>query len=273
VAQRQSVQFGRVAEIVTFAAIEIKLHSLKQDTDFIFGIRAILEAIRSGKEIDKVLIRKGLAGELFLELFEEIRESGVLFSYVPAEKLDRITRKNHQGVVAFISPISYHNIETFIPGIFEQGKVPFVLVLDSLTDVRNIGAIARTAECAGVDIIIVPEKGSAQINADAIKTSAGALHHIPFCRVKSLVNTVKFLKDSGLQVIAATEKAADNYFTRSLKEPLALILGAEDTGISTDLLRIASDLVKIPVSGRIESLNVSSAAAVLMYEVVKQRMA
>ncbi len=244
---------------------------MKQETEFIFGIRAILEAIRSGKEIDKVFIRKGLSGDLFQELFAEMKESGILFTYVPVEKLDRITRKNHQGVIAFISPIAYHNIETIIPGLFEQGKTPFILILDSLTDVRNIGAIARTAECAGVDAIIVPEKGSAQINADAVKTSAGALLYMPFCRVKSLVNTVKFLKDSGLQIVAATEKASANYYTCNLKEPLALILGAEDTGISTDLLRIASELVRIPVAGRIESLNVSAAASVLMYEVVKQR--
>lgn len=254
-------------------ASQIKYPVLKQETDFIFGIRAIIEAIRSGKEIDKVLIRKGLSGELFQELFAEIKNSGILFSHVPPEKLDRITRKNHQGVIAFISPISYDSIESIIPGLYERGKTPFILILDSITDVRNIGAIARTAECAGVDAIIVPEKGSAQINADAVKTSAGAINYIPFCRAKSLVNTVKFLKDSGLQVFAATEKATENYFTGNLKEPLALIMGAEDIGISPDLLRIADYLVRIPTLGRIESLNVSAAASVLIYEVVKQRMA
>lgn len=245
---------------------------MKQETDFIFGIRAIIEAIRSGKEIDKVLIRKGPTGDLFQELSAEMKESGILYTHVPAEKLDRITRKNHQGVIAFLSPIAYHNVETVIPDLFEKGRIPFLLILDGLTDVRNIGAIARTAECAGVDAIIVPEKGSAQINADAVKTSAGALHYIPFCRVKSLVNTVKFLKDSGLKVIAATEKASENYFSTSLKEPLAIILGAEDIGINPDLLRISSELIRIPVVGRIESLNVSAAASVLLYEVVKQRM-
>jgi len=245
---------------------------LKQETDFIFGIRAILEAIRSGKEIDKVLIRKGLSGDLFHELMAEMKETNILFTYVPAEKLDRITRKNHQGVIAFISPITYHNIETLIPGLYEQGKIPFIIILDCITDVRNIGAIARTAECAGVDAIVVPERGSAQINADAVKTSAGALHYIPFCRVKSLLNTVKFLKDSGLKVVAATEKASVNYYSSNLKEPVVLILGAEDAGISPDLLRIASELVRIPIAGHIESLNVSAAASVLIYEVVKQRM-
>jgi rRNA methylase, putative, group 3 len=245
---------------------------LKQETDFIFGIRAIIEAIRSGKEIDKVLIRKGLSGELFQELLAEIKDSGILFSYVPAEKLDRITRKNHQGVIAFVSPVAYHSIGSIIPGLYEQGKTPFILILDCITDVRNIGAIARTAECAGVDAIIVPEKGSAQINADAVKTSAGAINYVPFCRVKSLVNTVKFLKDSGLQVFAATEKATENYFSGNFKEPLAIILGAEDVGIAPDLLRFSDYLVRIPTKGQIESLNVSAAASVLMYEVVKQRM-
>jgi 23S rRNA (guanosine2251-2'-O)-methyltransferase len=245
---------------------------LNPSNDFIFGIRAIIEAIRSGKEIDKVLIRKGLSGELFQELLVEIKEGNVLFSYVPDEKLDRITRKNHQGVIAFISPIAYHNIQTIIPGLFEQGKMPFILILDSLTDVRNIGAIARTAECAGVDAIIVPEKGSAQINADAIKTSAGALHYVPVCRVKSLVNTMKYLKDCGIITITATEKASETYFNLDLKVPLALIMGSEDTGVDEDLLRISDNLVRIPVCGHIESLNVSAAASVLMYEVVKQRV-
>jgi 23S rRNA (guanosine2251-2'-O)-methyltransferase len=245
---------------------------LNQNTDFIFGIRNIQEAIRSGKEIDKVLVRKGLAGDLFQELFEEIKTSNIPFQYVPIEKLNRITRKNHQGVVAFISPISYHNIETLIPGLFEQGINPFILILDSLTDVRNIGAIARSAECAGVDAIIVPEKGSAQINADALKTSAGALHHVPVCRTKNLVQTARFLKDSGLILFAATEKGADYYFKKSYTQPLAIIMGSEETGINSDLLRISDELIQIPTAGKIESLNVSAAASVLLFEVVKQRI-
>ena len=245
---------------------------MKQETDFIFGIRAVLEAIRSGKEIDKVLMLKGLSGELFQELFSEIKSCNILFSYIPDEKLNRITRKNHQGVIAFISPITYHSLENLIPSLFEQGKTPFLLMLDSLTDVRNIGAVARTAECAGVHAIIIPEKGFGQINADAVKTSAGALHYMPFCRVKSLVNTVKYLKDCGIQVISATEKANKDYFMAKLTEPLAIILGAEDTGISPDLLRLSDSLFRIPILGQIESLNVSAAASVMMYEVVKQRM-
>jgi 23S rRNA (guanosine2251-2'-O)-methyltransferase len=240
-------------------------------TDYIFGIRAIAEAIKSGKEIEKLLIRKGLAGDLFKEVFDLVRENNVPFQYVPEEKLNRVTRKNHQGIIAFLSPIEYSNIEQLIPMLFEQGKTPFILVLDSLTDVRNIGAIARSAECAGVDAIVVPEKGSAQINADAVKTSAGALHYIPMCRVKSLHLTVKFLKESGLQVFAATEKAADLYYTKDYSTPMAMIMGSEDEGISTDLLKIADSLIRIPITGKVQSLNVSAATSVLLYEVVKQR--
>lgn len=239
--------------------------------DFIFGIRAIAEAIQAGKEIDKVLVRKGLAGELFQELQTLLRQHQVPVQMVPEEKLNRITRKNHQGVIAFISPIVYQNIENIIPGLFEQGKVPFILVLDSLTDVRNIGAIARTAECAGVDAIVVPDKGSAQINADAIKTSAGALHHIPVCRVKSLVLTVKYLQQCGLRVCAASEKAEQSYYQCDYSVPLAFVLGSEDEGISPDLIRTCDFLVGIPILGNIQSLNVSAAASVLVYEAIRQR--
>jgi 23S rRNA (guanosine2251-2'-O)-methyltransferase len=242
-----------------------------ESTDFIFGIRSVIEALRSGKEIDRILIKKGLAGELFQELLKEMKDNQTSFQYVPIEKLNRVTRKNHQGVIALVSSIAYHNIESIIPGLFEQGKTPFILILDGITDVRNIGAIARTAECAGVDAIIVPERGSAQINADAVKTSAGALHYVPMCRVKNLTNTVKFLKDSGLHIAAATEKTSDIYFNIDYKEPFALIVGAEDTGISADLLRLADYLVRIPLNGRIESLNVSVAASIIIYEAVKQR--
>jgi 23S rRNA (guanosine2251-2'-O)-methyltransferase len=241
------------------------------DTDIIFGIRPILEAILSGKEIDRVFIKKELNGELFQDLLKEIRNSNIPFQYVPIEKLNRITRKNHQGVIALVSTVIYHNIETILPDLYEQGKTPFILILDSLTDVRNIGAIARSAECGGIQAIIVPEKGSAQLNADAIKTSAGALHHIPVCRVKNLVTTVKFLKDSGLRIIAATEKASVQYFNEEFRGPVAFILGAEDTGINPDLLRIADQLIRIPVAGKINSLNVSAAAAVIIFEAVRQR--
>ncbi len=241
------------------------------ETDIIFGIRPILEAIYAGKEIDKVLISKDLNGDLFHELLKVIKNYNIPFQYVPIEKLNRITRKNHQGVIALVSSVIYHNIETILPDIFEQGQTPFIMILDSVTDVRNMGAIARSAECGGIHAIIVPEKGSAQLNADAIKTSAGALNYIPVCRVKNLVNTVKFLKDSGLIIMAATEKASVLYYNEDYKIPVAFILGAEDTGINPDLLRISNQLIRIPVSGKINSLNVSAAASVLIYEAVRQR--
>jgi 23S rRNA (guanosine2251-2'-O)-methyltransferase len=245
---------------------------LDPQTDYIFGIRAIEEAIKSGKEIDKIFIRKGLSGDLFQAFFTLVRENNVPFQYVPPEKLDRITRKNHQGVIAFLSSITYQNIESIIPTLYEEGKTPFILILDGITDVRNMGAIARSAECSGAHAIIIPEKGSAQINADAIKTSAGALHHIPVCRVKSLSAALKFLKESGLFVAAATEKANEIYFHTDFNKPLAIILGSEESGISDELLKRSDVLIKIPLLGNIGSLNVSAAASAIVFEIVRQRV-
>ena len=237
----------------------------------IFGIRAVAEAISAGKEVDKILIRKDLSGELAGELFTLINGSDIVVQRVPQEKLNSITRKNHQGVIAFISPINYQPIEEIVASLYEQGKVPFVLVLDHLTDVRNFGAIARTAECAGVDAIIIPSKGSVSVTADAVKTSAGALMNIPVCRVASLYNTVKYLKSSGLQVLGASEKATKNYTDADMTLPLALVMGAEDKGISTEILSLVDTSVSLPQYGKIASLNVSAAAGVMIYEVLRQR--
>lgn len=237
----------------------------------IFGIRAVAEAISAGKEVDKILIRKDLSGELAGELFALIKGSDIVVQRVPQEKLNSITRKNHQGVIAFISPINYQPIEEIVASLYEQGKVPFVLVLDHLTDVRNFGAIARTAECAGVDAIIIPSKGSVSVTADAVKTSAGALMNIPVCRVASLYNTVKYLKSSGLQVLGASEKATKNYTDADMSLPLALVMGAEDKGISTEILSLVDTSVSLPQYGKIASLNVSVAAGVMIYEVLRQR--
>lgn len=238
----------------------------------IFGIRAVAEAISAGKEVDKILIRKDLSGELAGELFALIKGSDIVVQRVPQEKLNSITRKNHQGVIAFISPINYQPIEEIVASLYEQGKVPFVLVLDHLTDVRNFGAIARTAECAGVDAIIIPSKGSVSVTADAVKTSAGALMNIPVCRVASLYNTVKYLKSSGLQVLGASEKATKNYTDADMTLPLALVMGAEDKGISTEILSLVDTSVSLPQYGKIASLNVSVAAGVMIYEVLRQRI-
>ncbi|OYX92494.1 MAG: 23S rRNA (guanosine(2251)-2'-O)-methyltransferase RlmB, partial [Sphingobacteriia bacterium 35-40-5] len=215
----------------------------------------------------------GLTGGIILELRSLINEQEIGFQLVPVEKLNRLTPKNHQGAVAFISPISYDKIENIIPAIYEKGEVPLVLILDGITDVRNFGAIARTAECAGVHALIVPSKGSAQINPDAIKTSAGALYKIPVCRHDSLFKTAKFLQESGLQLVACTEKTNDYLYQPDYTAPTAIVMGSEENGISTELIRIADHLAKIPMFGEIESLNVSVSAGILLYEAVRQKIA
>jgi 23S rRNA (guanosine2251-2'-O)-methyltransferase len=229
--------------------------------NFIYGIRPVIEALKSGKEIEKLLVQKGLRGEGFQQLHSLTREMEIPIQFVPLEKLDRMTRQNHQGVVAIISEISYQKIEAILPFAYEQGKVPLVLLLDHITDVRNLGAIARTAECSGADAILIPEKGSAQVNQDAIKTSAGALYKIPVCRYQSIRESVTFLKNSGLKIVAATEKANTDYTDADLTQPLALVMGSEESGISAELLTMADELVQIPVVGEIQSLNVSVATA------------
>ncbi|MDA3928295.1 MAG: 23S rRNA (guanosine(2251)-2'-O)-methyltransferase RlmB [Prolixibacteraceae bacterium] len=241
------------------------------NNDFIFGIRAIIEAIRSGKIIDKLLIKKGLQGELFQELTELMIENNLNYQTVPEQKLNRITRKNHQGVIGFISPVPFYDFDEIITQTYENGETPFLLFLDQITDVRNFGAIVRTAECAGVHAIIVPEKGSAQISADAVKTSAGALHYVPICKVRNAYKTLSSLQKNGLKVFAATEKAAIDYSKGDYSAPCAIVMGSEESGISNEILSLADELIKIPILGKIESLNVSVAAGVLMYEVVKQR--
>ena len=237
----------------------------------VFGIRAVQEAIAAGKEIEKVFVKKGLQGDLFRGFLEIVRQNNIPYQFVPIEKLNRLSRKNHQGVIAMISQVVYQDIEQLVPMLYDDGKEPFILVLDSVTDVRNFGAIARTAECAGVHAIVIPEKGGALINADALKTSAGALHSIPVCRVNSLKEIVEFLKNSGLKVVAATEKGAVNYDKADYQGPIVLMMGAEDTGISSDLLALSDVRSKIPILGEIESLNVSVAAGILMFEIIKSR--
>lgn len=240
-------------------------------SDYIFGIRAVIEAIRSGKTIDKLLVKKGLQGELFKELSELIKEYQLHYQSVPEEKLNRITRKNHQGVIAFVSPVAFYDFDEMVTRTFENGETPFLLYLDQITDVRNFGAIVRSAECSGVHAIIVPEKGSAQINADAIKTSAGALNYVPICKVKSAHNAIKTLQASGLKVFAASEKAVKDYSDCDYKMPCVIVMGSEEFGISNEILSLADELVKIPILGKIQSLNVSVATGVLLYEIVKQR--
>lgn len=239
--------------------------------NFIYGLHPVTEAIKSGQEIDRILFKKGLQGSFSAELLQLAKEYAIPFQFVPQEKLDRITRKNHQGVIALISQISYSSLENLVQMVYEKGKTPLFLILDGITDVRNFGAISRTAECSGVDGIIIPLTGSAQINEEAVRTSAGALMRIPVCREKALKAAAKFLKESGIALVAATEHAEKEYFNVDLSSPLAIIMGSEENGISNDLLRSCDHMVKIPMMGGISSLNVSVAAGVLLFDVVRQR--
>jgi len=238
----------------------------------VYGVRPVIEALQAGKEIEKVLVVTGLKSELFPEMRKMLNEKDIPMQYVPIEKLNRVTRQNHQGVIAFVSPIVYEDYEQIIPALFDIGRNPLVLILDRITDVRNFGAIARTAECAGVDAIIVPSRGSALMGADAVKTSAGALFKIPVCRSVNLKDTIDYIKACGLQVVAATEKATDYHFQIDLTLPTAIMLGSEEDGVSPEYLKRCDQRVRIPMVGEIESLNVSVAAGVILFEAVKQRM-
>ncbi|SFU30064.1 23S rRNA (guanosine(2251)-2'-O)-methyltransferase RlmB [Petrimonas sp.] len=242
-----------------------------KEKEMIFGIRAVIEAAEAGKDIDKVLVKRELSGELFKELQEVLRRYEIPMQKVPLERIDRITRKNHQGVVAFTSAVTYQKLDQIVPFLYEQGKTPLIVVLDGITDVRNFGAIARTCEVAGVDAIVIPARGSVSVNGDAIKTSAGALHSIPVCRENNLKEAVVFLRNSGIKVVAASEKAARNYTGTDMSVPVAILMGSEDEGVSPEILRVCDELVKIPQFGTIQSLNVSVAAGVMIYEAVRQR--
>lgn len=243
----------------------------ENEKDFIFGTRAVIEALKAQKEIDKILVNKELNNELIKELLGLAKQEGIPVVRVPEAKLNRTTRKNHQGVVAHISSIAYASLDHVIEACFSKGIAPLIMVLDRITDVRNFGAIARTADVAGVHALVIPEKGSAQINSDAVKTSAGALNFLPVCRVKNLYYTVKDLKKMGLNVVSATEKTERAMYDADFTLPTALILGSEEDGISNELMGITDEFVSIPQAGNIESLNVSVAAAVLIYEAIRQR--
>lgn len=243
-----------------------------EKTDYIFGIRAVTEAIEAGKDIDKILVKKDLQGDLIGPLLQLARENRVLVKRVPQQTIDRITRKNHQGVIAILSAVTYYRLDMLVPQLYEEAKLPFVIVLDGITDVRNFGAIARTAECVGADAIVIPEHGSVSVGGDAVKTSAGALLHMPVCRERSAALAVKFLKENGYKIVAVSEKSAVNYTTIDYTDPVALVMGAEDVGISPEVMKLADCSAAIPMFGKIGSLNVSVAAGVMMYEVVRQRL-
>jgi 23S rRNA (guanosine2251-2'-O)-methyltransferase len=242
-----------------------------ENTDMIYGTRAVLEAVHAGKEIEKIMIQSGLSNDLIKELIQTARTKQVPYTFVPAEKLKRLSSKNHQGVICLLSSVSYASLDNLIDKAYSEGREPFLLVLDRVTDVRNFGAIARTAECAGVDGIVIGEKGNAPITSDAMKTSAGALNHLPVAREKDLKKTMKLLRESGIKIIACTEKAEKTLYELDINGPVALVMGSEEDGIADVLLREADDLAKIPLKGKIRSLNVSVAAGIAVYEVVRKR--
>jgi len=239
----------------------------------IFGTRAVIEAIRAGRDLDRILIQSGLSNDLIRELVNEARAHGVSFSFAPAQRLAAFSDKNHQGVIAFLAAVHFQSLENIVHQLFSDGLDPFILVLDRITDVRNFGAIVRTAESAGIHAILVPDKGNAPLSADAMKTSAGALNHMPVCRTTDLKKSLRDLRNSGLRLVACTEKGAQEHYGVAMDGPLAVIMGSEEDGIRPELLREADALVRIPMKGKIASLNVSVAAGVILYEAVRQRSA
>jgi 23S rRNA (guanosine2251-2'-O)-methyltransferase len=243
----------------------------EKKNDIVFGVHPILEGLNSEENFDKILILNSLRTPQAKEIMILAREKGISINKVPQQKLDRITRKNHQGIIGFIAPIEFQSIEDILPEIFIQGKVPFLLILDRVSDVRNFGAIIRTAECAGVDAIIIPKKGSAQINGETIKTSTGAIFNIPICKVPGIDSVIPFLKESGIHLVACTEKTEINYTKVDYTIPIGIILGSEESGIATSNITKSDSTAKLPLTGKTNSLNVSVAAGIIMYEVIRQR--
>ena len=237
----------------------------------IYGIRAVIEAINSSKDIDKVFIQTGLKGKLIGQLESLIRKNKINFSYVPTQKLDRLSKKNHQGVIARIAPIKFYNIDSFSE-VLEKSNNPFVLILDQINDVRNFGAIIRTAEISGVDGIIIQNSSSAPVNSDTIKTSAGAIFNIPICKVNHIKDAIYHLQSMNISIISASEKSEKNIYDVDLKGPLAIIMGSEQKGINKSVINLSNESVKLPMYGKIESLNVSVACGIFLYEVVRQRI-
>lgn len=239
--------------------------------EIIYGVRPVIEAMKSGKEIDRVLLKKGIRGTVTAEVLALAKTLEIPFQFVPVEKLDRLTKGNHQGVIALTSQIAYQRIEDIIQATYERGETPLILVLDGITDVRNFGAIARAAECAGAQAIVIPSRGSAQVNEEAVRTSAGALAAIPVCRAERLRDALTYLRESGIAIAGATEKAKLAYDLADFSRPLALVIGSEEKGVSGEIMDLCDEQVRIPMMGSIASLNVSVAAGILLFEAVRQR--
>ncbi len=240
-----------------------------ENKDIVFGVQSVLETIRSGKEIEKILVQRELGN---IELLEFARLKNIPVSKVPKEKLDRVTRKNHQGVVAYLSPKEYVEFEPLVDQFVQNNENACFLFLDRLTDVRNFGAIARTAECMGVNAIVIPGKGSVQVTADAIKTSAGALNRIPVCKVGNLKDSIFYLQQSGFRIIACTEKSSVPLYEVNLRGQIGIVMGSEEDGITNDILKMADIKAKIPMSGKISSLNVGVATGMILYEKIRQEL-
>ena len=242
-----------------------------KEKEMIFGIRAVMEAIDAGKVLDKVLIRRDMSSSIGRELMQKLEGTGTPIQKVPVEKLNQFTDKNHQGVIAFLSPIEFTPLDSLVASLYDEGKVPLLMMLDGVTDVRNFGAIARTCVCAGVHALIIGARGSVGINGDAVKASAGALHHLPICKVENLQNALRFLQESGLRLVAATEHTERNYTEVDMTVPTCIVMGSEEKGIYEENLKLCTDQVRLPMTDVIESLNVSVAAGVMMYEALEQR--
>jgi 23S rRNA (guanosine2251-2'-O)-methyltransferase len=244
----------------------------KTADNVIFGVRAVIEAIRAGRSINRIWIQKNMNKELFLDLKKELNGKDFALQFVPIEKINSLVQGNHQGVVADISPVEYGEIEPFVEQLLEEGVKPFILVLDRITDVRNFGAIARTAACQGVHALLIPDKGSALVTPDAVKTSAGALHHLPVCKTKNLKDSLFYLQQCGMRIVACTEKANVPLYEANLRGSVAVIMGSEESGIASDLINLADLKARIPMTGEIASLNVSVAAGMVLYEKTRQEL-
>lgn len=244
---------------------------MKRNEEQIYGIRSVIEAVQANQTINSIYIKEGYQGELMGEMLRLLKEKSIPFQFIPREKLVSLGAKNHQGVVAKVAPVDYFTLNDLLANVLAEKEAPVLLMLDRITDVRNFGAIARSAECAGADALIIPIRNAAKITPDAVKTSAGALYTLPVCRELNLKKVVKSLRKEGFQIIAATEKAESKYTDIDYKKPTVIVMGSEDTGIDEEILKFSDEQVTIPQKGKIASLNVSAAATVLLYEIVRQR--
>lgn len=241
-------------------------------TQLIFGRHPVMEAIASGRTLDKVYLQLGIRGDFERELRYLCKQHRIPLQVVPKERLHKMTSKNHQGIVALVAVLPYYQLEDVLPTIYEKGETPLILLLDGVTDVRNVGAIARSAVCCGVHALVMPQKGNAQLNAEAVKTSAGALQHLTICRPLSLVNAMKLLKESGIRTYASALSADKQLPEMNLSEPAAIVMGAEDTGVSKAVLAETDRQFIIPQTQQTNSFNVSVAAGIVLYEAVRQRL-